>query len=341
MDAECDIVEQNGSGWTSWVPFPSFPTKLAKVLGVSFAGLFVGNTLVLLAAAGVLLMFWLVRAVYVPGEMYRYPVFLQYMPKSLPPPGADGHVYNSSAACASTLLPSLPRGRFEADFQLELTAPTFDDSRLQQPVMCSIELLTDEGVQVASSSRPLLLPTHHWLVNFWSAMFWGPFIALGLVRDERLNVEVPLLENLRLPRALFNEIASARVCLQPPMPAFRTEIVAHLEMLGPLRLVQKRPLLCSLIIVVCTSAVGWVVIGCFCVFVFAVQLYFWSSRETAGVSEKRGGVTDKLWDMARERDLLEESDERSSRVKSSVMKGVSQNPGSRQRRRSPDLYRRY
>mmetsp|Transcript_118197 Transcript_118197/g.378675 ORF Transcript_118197/g.378675 Transcript_118197/m.378675 type:complete len:300 (-) Transcript_118197:64-963(-) len=190
-----------------------------------------------------------------------------------PPPAPRGRAARKErrrAACSTVAIAGLPRGTFDLHLELRLSLPPALVAA--EPTMCSVRLLSrNSSEHLAAASRAALLPDEHWMIRLWSAAIWGPFITLGLVRDQKV-LAVPLLEQVRLSEEQVQSVSQAEVCLRPPLAVYQAELRIYLRLGGPLVLLQRFPWLCSLMLVLIVGGVAWVSAG-FCGFALALLLW--------------------------------------------------------------------
>lgn len=61
------------------------------------------------------------------------------------------------------------------------------------------------------------------------------------MNNDREELVAPLLNSVALSEQAKQSLASLRVCVQPPLPAFSTDLRIHLPASSPLNLIQDRP----------------------------------------------------------------------------------------------------
>lgn len=250
-----------------------------RLLAATTSGVCAGGLCAWVAGCGTAISFWLFWTMFIPNEISRFPLTLKF-PRKFQGPGsgwrggsdsgrelverrADGGAGRALAAtdtsmtCAEVSLESLLAsrrsvGNLQVDFAARLPAEAW--GRRLEPVVCTVELLAKDGTVVASASQPLWLPEPHWIIEAWSAVIWGPLIALGLCRTSPYDFEAPVLENVRLEATQLPAVTLAHVCLKPPVPAQEATLVFRMRLGYPLRIVQLYPVLSGLLLVVLASA---------------------------------------------------------------------------------------
>ncbi|CAE8692973.1 unnamed protein product [Polarella glacialis] len=209
-------------------------------------------------------------------------------------PEGNGHP-SVTAACADVLL-ALPGHVASLDVALTATLAS-QETCGASPSLYRFQLLDAAGTEVTDSQaawRPLILPARHWAIQVWSAVLWGPFIALGLVSADPDEIVAPLFEGLQISEQAREATKSARLCIAPPLLSFRSQLRLKLRTAWPFRLLQDRPILCSCGVALFVAIATWAVTGCLLLFVLLRHHALASASDAPPLASKTEGLSTAL-----------------------------------------------
>lgn len=267
------------------------------IKAVVLAGV-IGAAMVVAGVSAVVL-FMMFRHASIPAEALHFPIMFQYPPKhtdslggergtsmdvvdgsATPPPTvadagpAPARGVDTSIACAEVHTTDLPPAFVDLQVDIAATfAPGFSTSMLHQaalePIVSSFELLRADGSEILSLSQPVWIPEEHWLLRFLHTVIWGPPIVLGLCRNSNNDFIAPVLDHVKLQPSQLQDIRLARICMQPPMPAFHSTLILGLRLYGPLRAVQSNPVAICIVLAAISSTAAGLMLGCCALAIYA------------------------------------------------------------------------